>query len=202
VRALRHGLVAVVAAVVATTASAAGCSPASVGPPPAPATGTTSSTSAPSSVATSAAGDPVEVRVPAIGATSSLLPLGLNPDRTVEVPPVDEPMRAGWFTGGPAPGEPGPAVLLGHVNGGGRPGIFARLAELEPGDEVLVGRTDGSTVRFTVRRVDQVPKTEFPTDAVYGDTPGPELRLITCGGAFDDDTGSYLDNVIVYAEPS
>ncbi|HEX2134216.1 MAG TPA: class F sortase [Actinophytocola sp.] len=164
-------------------------------------TSTTTPASAVTSAVTSGAGVPVEVRIPAIGATSSLMPLGLNPDRTVEVPPVDEPMRAGWFTGGPAPGEPGPAVLLGHVNGGGRPGIFARLAELEPGDEVLVRRTD-DTVRFTVRRVDQVPKTEFPADAVYGDTPGPELRLITCGGAFDEDAGSYRDNVIVYALPS
>jgi sortase (surface protein transpeptidase) len=181
-----RGLVAVVAAVVAATVSVAGCSTAPGVPPPVTATST-------------AVAAPAEVAIPRIGARSSLVPLGLNADRTVEVPPVDAPMQAGWFTGAPKPGEPGPAVLLGHVNGGGRAGIFARLAELEPGDEVLVRRGDGGTVRFAVRRVDQVPKTEFPTDEVYGDTAGPELRLITCGGAFDEDADSYRDNIIVYA---
>jgi sortase (surface protein transpeptidase) len=108
-------------------------------------------------------------------------------------------MQAGWFTGAPRPGAPGPAVVLGHVNGGGAAGIFARLHELTGGDEVLVRRTDGTTARFTVTRVDQVAKEHFPTEEVYGDTEGPELRLITCGGSFDRDAGSYRDNVIVYA---
>jgi sortase (surface protein transpeptidase) len=130
---------------------------------------------------------------------SSLVGLGLNADGTVEVPPVTAPMQAGWFAGGPRPGEPGPAVILGHVNGGGHAGIFARLHELKAGDEVLIGRSDGGSARFVVRRVDQVAKNEFPTDAVYGDTAGPELRLITCGGTFDRAAHSYRDNVIVYA---
>lgn len=181
---MRAVLVAVVAAVLALT----GCATAPSGPPPVT---TTKSVTAPA--------EPAEVSIPAIGAASSLVPLGLNTDRTVEVPPVDEPMQAGWFTGAPKPGEPGPAVILGHVNGGGRPGIFARLAELAEGDEVLVRLADGATVRFEVRRVDQVPKSEFPTDEVYGDTEGPELRLITCGGTFDERADSYRDNVIVYA---
>jgi LPXTG-site transpeptidase (sortase) family protein len=184
-----RGLVAVVAAVLVL----AGCATAS---PPGT---TTVSTSISTPTSTSAPAGPAEVSIPAIEATSSLVPLGLNADRTVEVPPVDEPMLAGWFTGGPKPGEQGPAVILGHVNGGGRPGIFARLGELAAGDEVLVRRTDGTTVRFAVHRVDQVPKSEFPTDEVYGDTDASELRLITCGGAFDERAGSYRDNVIVYA---
>ncbi len=90
-------------------------------------------------------------------------------------------------------------MILGHVNGGGHAGIFARLHELVSGDEVLISRTDGSTQRFVVRRVDQIAKSQFPTDAVYGDTAGPELRLITCGGSFDKAAHSYRENVIVYA---
>jgi sortase family protein len=143
--------------------------------------------------------EPAEITLPALDAHSTLVGLGLNDDGTVEVPPVTEPMQAGWFAGGPKPGEPGPAVILGHVNGGGHPGIFARLRELQPGDQVLVGSTDGSTKTFTVRKVDQTAKSRFPTDAVYGDTAGPELRLITCGGEFDTSAHSYRDNVIVYA---
>src|SRR5689334_12671585 len=107
--------------------------------------------------------EPAEVSIPKIGVRSTLVGLGLNDDETVQVPPVETPMQAGWFTGGPKPGEPGPAVILGHVNGGGHPGVFLKLHELAAGDEVDVTRTDGGTARFTVRRVVTVPKAQFPT---------------------------------------
>jgi sortase (surface protein transpeptidase) len=93
-------------------------------------------------------------------------------------------------------------VILGHVNGNGKPGIFGRLHELKAGDEIQIRRTDGGTAKFTVRKVDEVPKAQFPTDTVYGDTPGPELRLITCGGQFDHTAHSYRDSIIVYAVPA
>jgi sortase (surface protein transpeptidase) len=183
----------VVAIVLATTALLAGCgalgAPQPAGPPPEP-TSTTQST---------AVAPPAEITIPAINARSTLVELGLNTDQTVQVPPVDTPQQAGWFTGAPKPGEPGPAVVLGHVNGGGRAGIFARLHELTVGADIHVRRTNGTTAHFTVTRVDQVPKADFPTDEVYGNTDGPELRLITCGGTFDHDAHSYNDNVIVYA---
>jgi sortase (surface protein transpeptidase) len=142
---------------------------------------------------------PVSLEIPKINASSSLMSLGLNPDRTVEVPPVSNPMQAGWYRNGPTPGEIGPAVLLGHVDGDHRAGIFFRLHELSPDDEVRVRREDGTTARFSVRRVDLVPKNAFPTEAVYGDTADAQLRLITCGGAFDRSARSYVSNVIVYA---
>ncbi|WP_028850561.1 class F sortase [Thermocrispum municipale] len=141
---------------------------------------------------------PVSVSIPRIGARSSLEPVGLNADGTVEVPPVTEPMQAAWYRHSPTPGEVGPSVLLGHVDGGGRPGIFFRLRELKRGDEVIVERQDGSTATFVVQRVQQVRKDEFPTDEVYGDTEAPEIRLITCGGVFDHRVDSYRDNIIVY----
>lgn len=142
---------------------------------------------------------PVWIDVPGIRAHSSLVPLGLNADRTVEVPPVDQPMQAGWYKHSPAPGQTGPSVVLGHVNGGGHDGIFARLHELKPGDEIRIGREDKQVTRFVVERTEQFPKTEFPADQVYGDTKEPELRLITCGGSFDETANSYRDNVIVFA---
>lgn len=143
--------------------------------------------------------EPETVDVPKIGAFSTLVPLGLNADGTIQVPPVSEPRQAGWYQLGPTPGEAGPAVILGHVDGNKQEGIFWRLKELAPGDRISVARRDGSTARFVVTRVEQIDKDEFPTDAVYGDTAGPELRLITCGGSFDRAAHSYLDNVIVYA---
>lgn len=108
-------------------------------------------------------------------------------------------MQAGWYRFARTPGESGPAVILGHVDGNSQPGIFHRLRELVPGDEIEVSRKDGVTARFVVRHVEQIAKDHFPTDAVYGDTADPELRLITCGGSFDRSARSYLDNIIVYA---
>ena len=143
--------------------------------------------------------DPVTLRIGRIDATSTLVPLGLQDDGTIEVPSLDQPMQAGWYRYGPTPGEVGPAVLLGHVNSRGEQGIFARLSELAPGDDVRVERADGRTALFTVTRVDQVAKTDFPTDAVYGDTADSQLRLITCGGDLDRERHSYRDNIIVYA---
>jgi sortase (surface protein transpeptidase) len=187
----RSRIVSGVVAVLAT-ALLAGCGTSTGGPQPA--------TGPPEQAAQQPdAEQPAEVGIPKLGVRSSLVELGLNEDQTVQVPPVDTPMQAGWFSGGPKPGEPGPAVILGHVNGGGHPGVFLRLHELTAGDQIEVTRTDGDTVRFSVRRTVIVPKNQFPTDDVYGDTAGPELRLITCGGSFDKAAHSYRDQVIVYA---
>lgn len=173
----------------------AGCGAGPVGSAPPPAESSVS-TSTHAGLARSV---PVSVRIPRIGAQSTLIPLGLNADQTVQVPPVSTPMQAGWYENGPTPGEVGPAVILGHVDGNHQLGIFYRLHELGPGDEVLVARQDGSTARFAVTRVQQVGKNAFPTEAVYGDTADAELRLITCGGSFDAAARSYRDSIIVYA---
>ena len=140
---------------------------------------------------------PVRLRVPSAGIDAPLAGVGLDPAGALAVPA--DGAIAGWYTGGAAPGAPGPAVLTGHVDGGGRPAVFARLDELRPGDPVLVDRADGTTVRFVVTHAARYPKSEFPTSAVYGPATGPELRLITCGGAFDRSAGSYRDNVVVSA---
>ncbi|GAB2997432.1 class F sortase [Amycolatopsis acidiphila] len=153
-----------------------------------------------SSVAPPARSAPTWVDLPSIGARSSLVQLGLNADRTIEVPPVDQPLQAGWYKYSPVPGQAGPAVILGHIDGNHQKGVFWRLHELKAGAQVQVGRADGGPLTFTVTRVDQVAKSSFPTDAVYGDTADPELRLITCGGAYDAANHNYLDNVIVYAK--
>jgi LPXTG-site transpeptidase (sortase) family protein len=150
-------------------------------------------------VAALPASPPTSVEIPKIKAKSTLVPLGLNADGTIEVPPVTAPMQAGWYTKAPTPGEVGPAVILGHVDGNKQPGIFYHLKDLAEGDEILVSRTDGTTARFVVGKVAQVSKKDFPTDQVYGDVSDAELRLVTCGGTFDHNAHSYEDNIIVYA---
>jgi sortase (surface protein transpeptidase) len=143
--------------------------------------------------------EPVSIDIPKIGAHSSLVALGLNADNTIQVPPVTTPLQAGWYTYAPTPGEVGPAVVLGHVDGNHQKGIFFRLKELAPGDRVSVARKDGTTASFEVTKVHQVPKKDFEGEGVYDDTAGPELRLITCGGVFDRSAHNYVDNIVVYA---
>ncbi len=147
--------------------------------------------------APTAAAVPLRVRVPAIGVDSALIGLGLDAGGALETP--GDPDLAGWYGQGPVPGDVGPAVLAGHVDSRVGPAVFARLRELSPGDEVLVDRSDGTTARFAVDRVERYPKDAFPTAAVYGPTADAQLRLVTCGGAFDRSAGSYEDNVVVFA---
>jgi sortase (surface protein transpeptidase) len=141
----------------------------------------------------------VRVQVPTIGVDAPVVPLGLDAAGALEAP--DGMTETGWWTGGPEPGEAGPAIIAGHVDSREGPAVFFRLRELQTGDRVTVVRADGSQVEFVVERLERHPKDEFPTEAVYGDTPGPTLRLITCGGDFDRSSGHYLDNVIAYAAP-
>jgi hypothetical protein len=97
------------------------------------------------------------------------------------------------------PGERGPAVIAGHVDSKRGPAVFFRLPDLGRGDRIFVDRADGTTAVFAAQRIERHDKATFPTDAVYGDTPDPQLRLITCGGKFDRKHRRYLDNVIVFA---
>jgi sortase (surface protein transpeptidase) len=102
---------------------------------------------------------------------------------------------------GAVPGEPGPTVVAGHVDSRTGPAVFYRLDELAAGDRVEVTRSDGQVFVYRVVTVESHPKNAFPTGRVYGPTPGPELRLITCGGDFDRSSRHYLDNVVVMAVP-
>jgi Sortase domain len=161
--------------------------------------GTSSNKSSGSAVQLLAASTPTTVSVPSIGATSSLMDLGQNSDGSLAVPPLSNPMQAGWYDKSPTPGSIGPAVILGHINGNGKAGIFYKLKDVKAGDQVMVARKDGQTAVFTVSHIDTVPKAAFPADQVYGDTPDAQLRLITCGGVFDPAAKSYEANVVVYA---
>ncbi|MFF2075462.1 class F sortase [Kitasatospora sp. NPDC058162] len=144
---------------------------------------------------------PARLLIPSIGVDAPVADLGLNADGTVQVPSADHADQVGWYRNGPTPGEPGPAVLIGHLDTKYGPAVFQRLPELHPGDRIGVRRADGRTVDFTVRSMLQAAKDHFPTDTVYGDTPGPALRLITCGGRIGAD-GHWTDNIIVLADPA
>lgn len=177
------------------TAALAGCGsePAPVpGNAPVPAQSATAAAPMPAS-------HPEEIVVPAIGVDAKpLLDLGLAADGTLEVPP--DAHGVGWYDESPTPGSLGPAIIAAHVDYAGVLGPFHKLHELKPGDEIRVRRADGTTAVFQTYQVDRYAKSSFPTEQVYGDTEGAEIRLITCGGVFDHTSGNYLDNVVAYAK--
>lgn len=139
--------------------------------------------------------DPVRIVIPTIGVDADVISLGIDEQGALEVP--QDFAQTGWWRDGPEPGEDGPAVIVGHVDSYRGPAVFFDLALLQRGDPIYVEREDGTRGVFLVRGTIAVPKAGFPTEAVYGDTDGAELRLITCHGNFTD--GSYDGNLVVFA---
>ncbi len=124
--------------------------------------------------------------VPKLGIDrATMVSLGLNADGSIQVPSVSRPRALGVYAHGPMPGRVGPAVILGHVNGGGQAGVFSRLDTLRVGDDITSTAPDGTVTRFVVYRTQTIPKRDWPTAAIYADTATPELRLVTCGGRLD-----------------
>lgn len=148
---------------------------------------------------TRSAAPPVLLGIPELGLTTRLI--GLRKERSGALGVPADPQRAGWYSQGPAPGDPGPAVIVGHVDSTRGPGVFAELRSLRKGARIRVRRADGTLAVFAVTQVQEYAKRDFPTDVVYGGDGRSSLRLITCGGGFDRRAGRYLSNVIVFAAP-
>jgi hypothetical protein len=146
-----------------------------------------------------AVAEPVRLRIPAAHIDTALERLSRAADGTLQVP--SNWNIAGWYAEGPKPGEPGPAVIVGHVDSTSGPAVFYHLSTLHRGDAAYVDRSDGSTLTFRVTRLSRISRSSFPTDLVYAPTLQASLRLLTCGGFFDSTTQQYRDNVIAYATP-
>jgi sortase (surface protein transpeptidase) len=151
----------------------------------------------PQSAAPKPVAAPVSLTIPLIGVQTNLITLGLTSTGSLQVP--TSYTIAGWYTGSPRPGAIGSSIIIGHIDGDGLPGVFFRLDTLTRGDKIYIKRADGTLVEFQVTSVQQYLKDHFPTEDVYGPVPDAELRLITCGGAFDEATRHYLSNIVVYA---
>ena len=169
-----------------------------VGSVPAPAPPTTATTTSTTTAPAPPPPDdlaPTRVRIAKIDVDANIIDLGINPDRTLEVPKDFD--DTGWYTGRSVPGEVGPSVVVGHVDSARYgPAVFYRLRELSAGDTVEIDRSDGTVAVFRITHSVLVYKSEFPTQDVYGLTDAPELRLITCGGSFVN--GSHTKNLIHY----
>jgi sortase (surface protein transpeptidase) len=140
---------------------------------------------------------PTRIEIPAIGVDASMVRLDLQPNGAVEVP--SDVNRPGWYRRGPAPGDDGAAVILGHLDSYAGPAVFWRLSELHAGDTVRITREDSSRLTFAVQRTVSYSVDAFPSFDVYGAAARPELRLITCGGTYSASRRQYLSNVVAFA---
>ncbi|MFJ4556125.1 class F sortase [Streptomyces massasporeus] len=141
---------------------------------------------------------PDRIRIPVIGVNAPLTGLGLTKTGSLDVPPAADENLAGWYEAGTTPGEPGTAIVAGHVDNADGPAVFYDLGALARGSTIEVDRRDGGVAVFTVDAVEVYAAKDFPDEKVYGAARRPELRVITCGGGYSHGTG-YQGNVVVFA---
>jgi Sortase domain len=141
---------------------------------------------------------PVRISIPSIGVDAPVHPVGLAADGSIAVPDVHRQDETGWYEGGPAPGQDGPAIIVGHVDSRTGPSVFYDLRDLKSGARVDITLADGSLVSFEITSVEYFDKANLPVQRVYGDFTGPRLRLITCGGRWLGRDVGYSDNVIAF----
>ncbi|WP_068925270.1 class F sortase [Planobispora rosea] len=144
--------------------------------------------------------EPVALVVPRAGVNAPITWIGPAHDGVLDAPPLRRADLVGWDRSGPAPGEAGPAVIVGHLDTRTGPAVFARLPGVARGDAVAVVRSDGTVVVFRVSSVERARKEAFPVSRVYRVRPYPTIRLVTCGGRYDHKRQSYEDNLIVYGD--
>jgi hypothetical protein len=143
---------------------------------------------------------PVGITIPSLGVQgAAVVPVGLTGQGALMVP---EPEVVGWYRYGPSPGSAGTSVLAGHVNFNRVPGVFRRLAEVQPGAEVHIVYDDGSERRFLVSEVQLFDKDALPGDRVWATAGDAQLALFTCGGRYDRSQRRYDQNIVVFARPA
>jgi LPXTG-site transpeptidase (sortase) family protein len=142
---------------------------------------------------------PTRLLIPKIDVDAPFTDLSVDAAGKLQPPPADDTNMVGWYAKGVSPGEPGAAIIAGHVDTTTSAAVFADLRELEKGDRFTVNRADGHKATFLVDSADTYPKDDFPDKRVYADTRDAEVRLITCAGDYDHSAKDYTENLVVFA---
>jgi hypothetical protein len=146
-----------------------------------------------------AASIPVRILIPGVGVDAPVIAVGNGPSGVVQLPPLADHNLAGWYEHSVTPGEEGTSLIVGHVDSYKGISVFFRIRYLKRGDIIRVLLRDGLTAVFSVDGVQLAAKDAFPAAQALGATRYASLRLVTCGGPFNDVTREYTDNIIIYA---
>lgn len=142
---------------------------------------------------------PTQITVPEIGLKVTVDPVALDESGTIALP--QDADHAGWYTGSPTPGQNGNTILVGHVDSDNGPAAFYELGAAKKGDRIEVRRQDGRTAAYEVESMSIWPQDDFPSQRVYGPTPGPQLTLLTCTD-WDSERKTYMSNLVITARPA
>ncbi|MFD7720008.1 class F sortase, partial [Streptomyces sp. NPDC059814] len=142
---------------------------------------------------------PVRIDIPGLRVSAPLVGLTLDDRGRLGVPDPADRNLAGWYRDGVTPGSPGNAIVVAHVDTPTGPAAFAGLDALPPGATVDVRRADRRIATFRIYATEEYEKSDFPSTRVYGPTKDAQLRLLTCGGAYDRGAGGYQSNVVAFA---
>jgi len=132
-----------------------------------------------------------------VGIEASFEYVGLTPDGAMDTP--KHPDRVAWYRYGPRPGQPGNAMITGHVDWVGRVRAFYWLNSLGQGDLVeIIDQNDRSYI-FVIQWKRMFDVSTAPVQEIFAGSDTPEITLITCGGVFDHRTRQYLSRLVVRA---
>lgn len=151
----------------------------------------------PPATATPVAIVPVKLQIPSIGVDTKIEQVGLTSDGAMENP--SSWGTVGWYKYGPPPGQPGNAVIDGHLDSTTGPAVFWHLSDLKPGDKIVVTLSNGQTATFAVSQKIDYPYNNAPISKIFGPGSAPNLNLITCGGDWNPATKNYSDRLVVFA---
>lgn len=139
---------------------------------------------------------PVRLVIPSLHIDAPIEDVGMDDDGSMGSPSTADSVA--WFQPGFVPGEPGNAVIAGHVDWVDRAAVFWFVKNLGVGDEVDVVYDDGSQTAFTVDDVEQYNDVDTPLGEIFGTSDQPHLNLVTCAGVFSQVTHSYNQRTVIY----
>ena len=139
---------------------------------------------------------PVRLVIPAAGVDATVEARGLDSQRNLDTP--RDFRDVAWYDVGPRPGQPGNAIINGHVNWWTGDAVFSYLNRLRLGDEIRVVRADGATVTFHATGK-QVVDAGTRAAALFAPSTTATLTLITCSGVWNPLTQSDTQRLLVSA---
>ncbi|MDT4935164.1 MAG: hypothetical protein QOK11_3056 [Pseudonocardiales bacterium] len=147
---------------------------------------------------------PNMIEIPKLDARAPIVDVYTLPGGELDVP--KDPTVVGWWAPGAKPGaKTGTAILAGHINYNGVEGSLAKIGTLNPGDVVYIDGVHNrkkTRLKFKITGVRTYDKKALPYKEIFDQKSVGRLAIVTCGGAFDAQTGNYLENIVAFAVPA